>query len=425
MRTRRSVAIFATCSVLGLAAVPGFAGTGRDANPPTDERVESLSAAEAADRMGMTPSEYERHSRALETIDAIESAATIDGAGYLGSEVDLGRGRVVVLWDEHEDPPPAHLTTLGKGGTIVEVHVIAPSQVVQDWLAGRGKPIEVPHVTGVSYSRAQAGFVVDVDAGTSAARMSNTQMQAALGLPAPVVTITARPADGGLLSRWNDSGAHNPGSRAINGPFNSPCTAAFKVRRDNGTDALLTAAHCHSGAFYNAGNWMGSVSNASYHTFNTTRDVGLISGDSNGYGSSVYTGWYNSSTLVNVTATATPSFGLSVCAGGAMSGEVCTGSIISNNGSKYGRSPVFTAQFVGATGGAGNMDSGGPMYTYYSSSSGTYLRPVGLISSGDAVAPCAGQPESSESNCFALIHGAQITTAQSIMGFDILASSQS
>lgn len=133
--------------------------------------------------------------------------------------------------------------------------------------------------------------------------------------------------------------------------------------------------------------------------------------------------WYNSSSLVRVTSPATPSFGLSVCAGGAMSGEVCSGIINANNGTRYGRTPVFTAQFGGSTGGAGNMDSGGPIYTYYSSSTGTYVRPVGLISSGDVMAPCAGQPESPERRCFQSVHGAQITTAQSAMGYDILSSS--
>lgn len=85
------------------------------------------------------------------------------------------------------------------------------------------------------------------------------------------------------------------------------------------------ASHCGTGGFNNAGNYMGSVSGASYRTYNTARDISLIEGDSNGYGVSVYTGWYNSSTLNRVTSPATPTFGLSVCAGGSMSGEVCAG----------------------------------------------------------------------------------------------------
>ncbi len=414
------VAVVVSAALMS-AAAPGLAQPNEEPLG-TDEQMVDITAAQAAERMGMTLSEYGRHSRALETIDTIE-ALVGDKAGYLGSEVDYQKGRVVVSWDKKSLLPPG-LTSVGVGGITVEAKTAAPSPELEEWLTGQGRPNKVADVQGITYDRDAAGFVVDVVEGSATAGQSSDELRKALGLPAPIVTINKYPRDrGGLLSRWEDEGAHNPGSRAINGPFNAPCTAAFKVRKNGGGEALLTAAHCHSGGFYNAGNWMGSVSDSSYRTFNTDRDISLIEGDSDGYGVSMYTGWYNSSSLVRVTSPATPSFGLSVCAGGAMSGEVCSGIINANNGTRYGRTPVFTAQFGGSTGGAGNMDSGGPIYTYYSSSTGTYVRPVGLISSGDVMAPCAGQPESPERRCFQSVHGAQITTAQSAMGYDILSSS--
>lgn len=322
MASRHGLIGAGAIAAIFVAVAPSLAQPG-DEPPGSDEQAVDLTADEAAKRMGMTPSEYIRHSRAVETVDAIE--ALVGGnAGYLGSAMDHQKGRVDVSWDEAV-PIPKGLTSTGVGGFTVTVQAVPVSPGLKEWLSGRGETKDVPDVQGSFFDRKLGGFVVDVVEGTPTASMSADELQKAMGLPAPVVRINTEPRTARqLLSRWEDGGAHNPGSRAVNSQ-NGPCTAAFKVRKNGSGTALLMASHCGTGGFYNAGNYMGSVSGASYRTYNTARDISLIEGDSNGYGVSVYTGWYNSSTLNRVTSPATPTFGLSVCAGGAMSGEVCAG----------------------------------------------------------------------------------------------------
>lgn len=194
-------------------------------------------------------------------------------------------------------------------------------------------------------------------------------------------------------------------------------------------DALLTSAHCaytsdDTKPFYNNSNWMGSVVMGSSTTHNTLRDIALIQGDSfSGYGTSTYVGGYNSSSLLLTTASLTPTVGLYVCFGGAMSGERCSAQILDNNKFEGGVGPLFTAQRTsGALSAEG--DSGGPVYTYHYASSGTYLRPVGIVTGSypdNYPASCSG---AATVNCSRRSVSAQITTAQGPMAFDILASSE-
>jgi hypothetical protein len=186
---------------------------------------------------------------------------------------------------------------------------------------------------------------------------------------------------GVLFTRQNDSSPYWGGARTQN------CTTGWAIWW-NGDSRILSAGHCGNNGnniFDGGGDFMGPVIND-----NDARDTHMI--DVRGHGR-VWDGpWTETSFTKAVRGATFSNVGNWVCSSGSRSGIICNIRVIANNSSWSGVFPMVYADQQNGVSGAGQGDSGGPVFELPSPDDGRVFA-KGTITGGvdGTFVPCTGE----------------------------------
>lgn len=186
---------------------------------------------------------------------------------------------------------------------------------------------------------------------------------------------------GVLFTRQNDFSPYWGGARTQN------CTTGWAIWWNNNS-RILSAGHCGNNGnniFDGGGDFMGPVIND-----NDTRDTHMI--DVRG-AARVWDGpWTEVSFTKAVRGATFSNVGNWLCTSGSRSGVICNIRVIANNSSWAGRFPMVYADQQNFTAGAGQGDSGGPVFELPSPDDGRVFA-KGTITGGvnGTFVPCVGE----------------------------------
>jgi hypothetical protein len=189
------------------------------------------------------------------------------------------------------------------------------------------------------------------------------------------------PGPGILFTRQNDSSPYWGGARTQN------CTTGWAIWWNNNS-RILSAGHCGNNGnniFDGGGDFMGPVIND-----NDARDTHMI--DVRGHGR-VWDGpWFEPTFTKAVRGATFSNIGNFVCSSGSRSGIICNIRVTANNSSWAGRFPMVYADQQNFVSGAGQGDSGGPVFELPFPDDGRVFA-KGTITGGvdGTFVPCTGE----------------------------------
>jgi hypothetical protein len=380
MRRSRLIGLTTTtvaAVVLMLVQAPG----GASGEPSTDASGKAeVSRAWAELERTPVPGGFPSWAEVMRMQQRLNAAATsiqnaakaVPNSGY-ASVIAAPENRELVLYWQGKVPASVQ-RVIARESSSVPIRVLPTTYNERQLLTEVQRLGQDPAYAGVSPMVDGSGIQVKKVAGrTPLARNATSSVE---------VFEEDEAADGNILfTRQNDFSPYWGGARTQN------CTTGWAIWWNNNS-RILSAGHCgNNGAnvFDGGGDLMGPIIND-----NDTRDTHMI--DVRGHGR-VWDGpWTEVSFTKAVRGATFSNVGNFVCSSGSRSGIICNIRVSANNSSWSGRFPMVYADQQNFVAGAGQGDSGGPVFELPSPDDGRVFA-KGTITGGvnGTFVPCTGE----------------------------------
>lgn len=281
--------------------------------------------------------------------------------GLAGGSFEADGRTLTVYW---AGEPPTALTAIAQRHAATAVMSMVSVPYDKQEIAARAKRLiaaakqqGIP-LGGVSSTRDFRGLRAKVEpSATATQRNALRELGAAEvvnggGKPVPLVRYADTP------DFWGGAVIKRP----LPGGSNQVCSTGWAVKNSAGNKSMLTTRHCGPNQDWTtySNNLFVGRSNSGHSGTDSMRLTGA------GYSNLSYVGPWNSSSGRQNNGAADVALNSTICASGALSGEVCNGRVDQVNAfDSGGTGPGFWASATqGLTGLAGQGDSGGPAYSY-------------------------------------------------------------
>lgn len=379
MRNIRTAGFLASAAAVALV-LAGTSGPA-SADPSTDAAKTAVSRAWAELEKTPVPGGFSSWTEVMAMQHRLNTAATriqeaaraLPGSGYASTVAAPENRELVVYW--RGQVPASVQGVIAEQSKDVPVRVIPARYSEAQMIAEVKRLGSDPAYAEVSPMHDGSGIRVRQVAGRSA-RIS-TQSSSVAVHPDGAATGGA----GVLFSRQNDFSPYWGGART------QGCTTGWAIWW-NGNSRILSAGHCGNNGnniFDGGGDFMGPVIND-----NDARDTHMI--DVRGHGR-VWDGpWTEQSFTKAVRGATFSNVGNWVCTSGSRSGIICNIRVIANNSSWGGVFPMVYADHQAFLAGAGQGDSGGPVFELPFPDDGRVFA-KGTITGGvnGTFVPCTGE----------------------------------
>jgi len=330
-----------------------------------------------------------------------EAAKARPGSGYANIVAAPENRELVVYW---QGQVPASVERV-----IAQQSKSVPVRVVPARYSEAQLTAEVQRL-GADPAYAEVSPMVD-GSGIQVKQVAGRTARAAVESSSVAVFPAGAGGDGVLFTRQNDFAPYWGGART------QGCTTGWAIWW-NGNSRILSAGHCGNNGnniFDGGGDFMGPVIND-----NDARDTHMI--DVRGHGR-VWDGpWTETGFTKAVRGATFSNVGNWVCSSGSRSGIICNIQVSANNGSWAGRFPMVFADQRDFVSGAGQGDSGGPVFELPNPDDGRVFA-KGTITGGvnGTFVPCSGEVWPGRICSWRFVY-ADVTQALAFYGADILTS---